>query len=548
IQKIFDELINRGVDATTINVLHNRMPRSWRSVVEEQVHRRFGKGSSDGDWILLTNQVAEAGLGISAPLVISDPAPVDALVQRAGRCARWFHDGKTTGTFIVINAPKDAIENRKAGLALPYRADLVQAALKSIPKSELTWQAERTWVNNSWSGDPKKAKEAVKRAFNETVCALNLFDRAAQERKPGEIARTFREILTVDVAVENTDTGRDLQSLLNAGEQPETSSVSLGKAYGLLREARGEARIIRNEDGELILFEHADYVRPGDVLVVPSNIAYLHRLKGLCFGNGLETAIENDVFLSSEWKSDVTFSKSLSREDGKRQGLLEHVMGVMEGTYQRLSVNGIYRNTLVKILKSLEPEKDPHKLADVITQIATLAAGFHDLGKVDYKWQAKARQVDSECPDGLIGRTLKTQAPMGIPHTYPGYLATIVACQVLTNYPDSSKHLVRAIALAGVRHHSSLMNPALTVNRFEPHREANDFVSNILREISAPGEVIDRVNVILDAAKGTVPQEMVPLLLPNDDLFPIYALVGRAILMADRENAAGKDLEQWKVS
>ena len=33
----------------------------------------------------------------------------------------------------------------------------------------------------------------------------------------------------------------------------------------------------------------------------------------------------------------------------------------------------------------------------------------------------------------------------------------------------------------------------------------------------------------------------------NDDLFPIYALVGRAILMADREDAAGRELEQWRM-
>jgi len=42
-------------------------------------------------------------------------------------------------------------------------------------------------------------------------------------------------------------------------------------------------------------------------------------------------------------------------------------------------------------------------------------------------------------------------------------------------------------------------------------------------------------------------KEDVPLLLPNVNLFPIYALVGRAILMADREDAAGEELEKWRA-
>ena len=106
-QNTYDRLISAGMNADTITILHNRMPRSWRTKAEIQVYERFGKDSPEGDWLLLTNQVAEAGLDISAPLVISDPAPVDTLVQRAGRCARWFRNIETNGEFKVIKAPKN---------------------------------------------------------------------------------------------------------------------------------------------------------------------------------------------------------------------------------------------------------------------------------------------------------------------------------------------------------------------------------------------------------------------------------------------------------
>jgi CRISPR-associated endonuclease/helicase Cas3 len=553
IQTTFDRLISRGMDPSKITVLHNRMPHSWRAAAEQQVDDRFGKNGADGDWLLLTNQVAEAGLDISASLVISDPAPVDTLVQRAGRCARWFRHGKTEGQFSVIKlTPNTLLKD----WAPPYRERCVAAAIKTMPEnSELAWDVERQWINNAWGlqldgqgklpkNPSEKRREQIENTLAQTAFALNLFDRAAQEHRPGEIASVFREILSVEIAVEVATSDRDLQELLDLEQRPETSSVSLGRAWQLLREAGGAAKVIRYEEGDLQI-EQADWIRAGDVLIVPSTVAYLHSIKGLCFGDGSQEARREDVSLNSEWKTEKKGTDSLPREGGRRQGLIEHVFGVMEGTHQRLTSKGAYRDTLVQILKALEPGKDPETLADVVAQIATLAAGFHDLGKTDLKWQDKARKIDPECPDGLIGRTLRTAARIGIPHTPPGYLAILKTCELLMGPLNSSEFLIRAIALAAARHHSSLLNPATVDYQFEPHSQASQFVQSVLEKVQAPEEIKSRAQDILDAARKVPAKDTVPLLLPNDDLFPLYALVGRAILMADRENAAGKPLEQW---
>ncbi len=543
IQETFDRLVNSGMDLGKITVLHNRMPHSWRAAAERQAHDRFGKNSPDGDWALLTNQVAEAGLDISAPLVISDPAPVDTLVQRAGRCARWFRNGQTKGQFFVIKlTPNDLLKP----WAFPYTESYVKIALKKQPeKGDLSWDAERQWVNDAWGANPKKRKDQIQEKLNQTAFALNLFDRAAQEHRPGEIARVFREILSVEIAVEAEGSARSLQELLDSDQRPETSSVPLGRAGQLHREAGGEAKVIRYEEGDLQI-EPADWIKAGDILIVPSTVAYLHRIKGLCFGDGSSEAEKADVVLRSEWKTEQRGIGSLPREGGRFQSLLEHVFGVMKGTRRRLTDEGTYREALVNILKSLEPEKDAEGLADVIAQVATLAAGFHDLGKTDARWQARARQIDPECPDGLIGRTSKTRQRIGIPHTPPGYLAMLKTCEMLIGQQDSSKFLIRAIALAAARHHSSLLNPASVNYQFEPHPQASQFVQSVLEKVHAPKEVISCTQDILEAAQKKPTKDMVPLLLPNDDLFPLYALVGRAILMADREDASGKSLEQWR--
>lgn len=541
LQEAYDRLIGLGVDPETVTVLHNRMPRSWRQQAETQAMQRFGKDSEEGDWLLLTNQVAEAGLDISASLVISDPAPVDTLVQRAGRCARWFRTHETIGHFLVTTAPKGYIDDSKMGLALPYQKALVHAALDSLPAGELTWDEERGWVNKAWAGGPKEAAEAVTQALDQTAFALNLFDRAAQEHKPGEIANAFREILSVDIAVEDASSTRDLQKLVESRRYPETSSVSLGQAWGLLGKRNSKARAIRYEEGSLRVTQ-ANYVQPGDILVVSSDVAALHRKKGLC----LEVLDGEDALKQSAWNPNEKADKSLSREGGRPQGLFEHTREVMEGTYGRLTLPGPYRDALIKILKSLEPEKDADGLANIIAQIATVGAGFHDLGKADTEWQAKARKIDPRSSDGLIGRTGNTKGHIGRPHTPPGFIATLKACKMLVGRADSAEHLIRTIALAVARHHSSLTNPALVDYEFEPDPRAKEFVEQVLKEVGALAGVRSRAEEIVQAARQKPPTELVPLALPNDDLFPIYALVGRAILMADRTSAAGHELEKWK--
>jgi CRISPR-associated helicase Cas3 len=556
LHETYDRLVNAGMDTNNITILHNRMPRTWRIKAEEQAHKRFGKDSLEGNWLLLTNQVAEAGLDISAPLVISDPAPVDTLVQRAGRCARWFRSTITNGQFFVIKAPKTDIDDKNKGLAIPYRPDFVHSALKYIPNTDLNWSTEKAWINDAWGGDSKKALSAIDRSLSEITFALNLFDRAAQEQRPGEIAGVFREILSVDVAVEEGNSvylddlaERDLQIMLMHGQYPEASSISLGRAWKIVREVPGKCAVIRyDEDGKLrkMKISSTDSVRPGDVLVVPSIIAYLHEAKGLCFGDGNEVkgAILSSNWLNRKLKSNI----SLHKENGKRQTLWEHTTGVMKGVIQRFTEDGIYRKTLLKILLWLEPGKNEMTLSNLITALSALAAGFHDLGKSDKRWQNKAREIDPESAMGLIGRTANIDGQrIGIPHTLPAYNATIKACELLIGNRGSSDYLIRAIAIAAARHHSSMLNPALTVHKFDPDPRAIEFIKSVLTEVKASAPIIDRAHEILDAAKEIPSKDNVPLLLPNVDLFPLYVLIGRAILMADREDAAGEPLEQWRI-
>lgn len=545
LQRTHDLLEKSGFDMDQVIVLHNRMPGSWRTEAEALVRQQFGKDGPDNNWVLLTNQVAEAGLDISAPFVLSDPAPVDTLIQRAGRCARWFRHGRTDGIFRIIQPPKSKLKD----WALPYRDSSVQLALDKLEKTVLRtalsvtmdWEAEKKWIDAAWLGyeEGKRRNEQLEKHLDRTTFALNLFDRASQQHSPGVIASTFREILSVQVAVVDEEADIDLLAKLKTEYDLDASSVSLKRGYGLTGKAKGKARVVRYRD-ELVIENNPSYLVSGDLLLVPTSVAYLHRKKGLCFGDPPQ---EEGPTLTSELRPRPQRQKDRPTSTNP-QSLWKHTVGVMKGVEERLLSEGDYRSALVRILRCLEGPERAEELAGVIGRLAILATGFHDLGKCGCRWQERAHEIDPDSIEELIGRTENTAKRMGIPHTPPGFYAAVAACNAALGNLKETDHLVRSIALAAARHHSSLLDPsAVRDYQFDPVEAASGFVNQVLAEVGLQTE-IDAASV-LDAARSRGTAVQVPLMLPNDDLFPIYALVGRAILISDREDAAGMPLEEW---
>lgn len=77
-------------DGTEIYLFHARFPADRRQVREYQVLERFGVGTSrTGRKILIATQVVEQSLDLDFDLIVTDLAPVDLLLQRAGRL--WRH-------------------------------------------------------------------------------------------------------------------------------------------------------------------------------------------------------------------------------------------------------------------------------------------------------------------------------------------------------------------------------------------------------------------------------------------------------------------------
>lgn len=85
------------VDAEAITLFHARFCLSDRLDIEQRVLGRFGKDSQAGQrrgQLVIATQVVEQSLDADWDVVISDLAPIDRLIQRAGRLQRHVRDSR----------------------------------------------------------------------------------------------------------------------------------------------------------------------------------------------------------------------------------------------------------------------------------------------------------------------------------------------------------------------------------------------------------------------------------------------------------------------
>lgn len=130
---IYDNIKNKD----RVIKLNNKILKTDRENVEKILFENFGKQSKDNNKILLTTQIIEAGVDVSANRVYSISAPIDCLIQRAGRCCRWGGYGE----FIVI----DYYEKYNV-----YNQEIVGNTMNIIKQNndiDFTWDKQKEWVD-----------------------------------------------------------------------------------------------------------------------------------------------------------------------------------------------------------------------------------------------------------------------------------------------------------------------------------------------------------------------------------------------------------------
>jgi len=200
-----------------ILLAHSRFTKEHRKRIEEEIHLKFGR-NSNFEGILITTQVAEAGLNISAPVVITELAPMDSLIQRAGRCARFKENsGKVKGEVIVVK-PKaerwwlpyvDSIIIRKGGREKekPFIEFSAEKRKKEMRKngeifiSELTWivllEKAKTNITLDWDTEKELLNLSLDDAYSAFINGSDIiyFEDQIKDKEIGKIIEQYKDEL-----------------------------------------------------------------------------------------------------------------------------------------------------------------------------------------------------------------------------------------------------------------------------------------------------------------------------------------------------------------
>jgi len=122
----YQDLLDNGIPLNRLSLFHSRFAMADRQVIENRTLEIFGDGSSHEHrkgQILIATQVVEQSLDLDFDVVISDLAPIDLLIQRAGRLRRHIRDAQ--GNRIRESGVED---HRGAPVFYLYSPEPVEAA------------------------------------------------------------------------------------------------------------------------------------------------------------------------------------------------------------------------------------------------------------------------------------------------------------------------------------------------------------------------------------------------------------------------------------
>jgi CRISPR-associated endonuclease/helicase Cas3 len=117
-------------DGTEVFLFHARFPADLRQKREDHILETFGEGGDrTGRKILIATQVAEQSLDLDFDLIVSDLAPIDLILQRAGRLWRHKRDYRAVSEPIMLIAGLVGVDPPYFGKPLwwneVYREDLL---------------------------------------------------------------------------------------------------------------------------------------------------------------------------------------------------------------------------------------------------------------------------------------------------------------------------------------------------------------------------------------------------------------------------------------
>lgn len=337
-------------------LIHSRFRPPERQRVVDQLLADPGPQGT----IVVSTQVVEAGVDVSAVTLFTELAPWASLVQRFGRCNRAGNEEDAQVFWIDIPSV-----NKAQGAALPYDVDALEFARTHLQGCRSVGPADLPHPELPYQHRPVIRSKDLLELFDTTP------DLAGNDI---DIDRYVREVQQSDVHVFWRDWDQNGPPEESAPRRPELCAVPVGELREFLRKSKG-ARLRSAYRWD---FLEKTWLRADAEAVYPGQVYLLHVSAG---GYSTETGWDTksvarvaSVVLSDEGPAPEANEDDRDSEGECWQTIAEHTDQVCQ--------------QLDAILGALQIEE---------AESLRLAARWHDRGKAHPAFVAKLR------PEALVG-------------------------------------------------------------------------------------------------------------------------------------------------
>lgn len=514
--KLYEE-VRRRFECPVL-LAHSRFYDDDRMAKERQIETLFGKRAVVGRCLLIATQVVEVGLDISCDTLLTELAPIDALVQRAGRCARWGGVGDVH-VFTCLQTKR------------PYDEDFVIATEDALARGRvdgqrLTWELEKALVDEVC--DFRFEKWARPEAAGKVLASLA---EAAFEGNPAKAEKTVRDVVTVEVALHDRPEtlGPSALRLPRCGLHP-------GVFERFVRESGARAwRVFVDRKGaedyglriEFEVVRSGSKLMPGAFYVVDPKYANYDREHGLRLGiAGTAAAVLSEV-------------KGRCRPEGEGgvEFWRDHVACVVR-SFKELVLPREER--AFEALGRLTGKSEAELMA-----LVKLVLVLHDVGKLSCEWQRKIKLgLEQELPPGsFLAHRGRNGVPRLPPHaTVSAWVVSPCMCRIAGGQWEEE---LAVPSLTAIAHHHSVR--AGSTPEFEMAEGWFDLVVQCVRKLTGVDVMEEDFNVKPHGGKswcGVAPKFLSPV------PYAAYILLSRWLRLADRMATGGGEdavlrYEKW---
>jgi len=477
-------------------LIHSRFLDNDRIEKEKVIARLFGKEGTEKA-LLISTQVIEVGMDISCDLLLTELAPIDALIQRAGRCARWGGNGKV----VIFDIPSHHPYDREL-------TDMTRNIIGRYNGQRLSWNLEKTLVDQIL-GDTFKDFASPHAGAK----AMLILSRAAFEGKASIAEKAVRETLSVEITIHDA---------------PEM----LGEKVFLLPRCRLHPGIlnafVKKKNPTLWLIEEDkaykdDYKSQIHITPVTySNRICTNRLYVLHRNHAVYSQDEGLILgkRGTNLKPSVSVPESSNFELGKipLETWQEHAVNTLEAFEQSILPCEQYVYHRLALFLGI-------KVVDFFS-LMRLILVLHDLGKLTQEWQKGIGAGDK--PLAHSGNVRRIILP---PHA-------TVSAYVLRDYlRENWGKICGDAAFFAIVHHHSVRATKIPKYRLCHvwHYEVNEVLSSkvgvvIERDEFTPFEVQDSPTVLSNRFPA----------FEKEKLYALYIILSRALRLSDRIATGGK--------